>query len=168
MLLTGLCFVAVMVSVKYLSQDLPSIQAAFIRYLFGLILILPLFKFQYKKLHLIIMSQLKLINYRSGFSLLEVVISLLIISVTFLAYGQLIEQNLRAQDLKQNFIDDHQLKTNVLTIYVANPMIDNSQIRELLVLDSISHKQLSRYNALVEIEIEFEKDSDKFSFKVIR
>ena len=63
------------------------------------------------------MSQLKLINYRSGFSLLEVVISLLIISVTFLAYGQLIEQNLRAQDLKQNFIDDHQLKTNVLTIH---------------------------------------------------
>ena len=114
------------------------------------------------------MSQLKLINYRSGFSLLEVVISLLIISVTFLAYGQLIEQNLRAQDLKQNFIDDHQLKTNVLTIYVANPMIDNIQIRELLDLDSISHRQLSRYNALVEIEIEFEKNSDKFSFKVIR
>ena len=114
------------------------------------------------------MSQLKLINYRSGFSLLEVVISLLIISVTFLAYGQLIEQNLRAQDLKQNFIDDHQLKTNVLTIYVANPRIDNSQIRELLDLDSISHRQLSRYNALVEIEIKFEKDSDKFSFKVIR
>ena len=49
MLLTGLCFVAVMVSVKYLSKDLPSIQAAFFRYLFGLILILPLFKFKYKK-----------------------------------------------------------------------------------------------------------------------
>ena len=49
MLLTGLCFVAVMVSVKYLSKNLPSIQAAFFRYLFGLILILPLFKFQYKK-----------------------------------------------------------------------------------------------------------------------
>ena len=49
MLLTGLCFVAVMVSVKYLSKDLPSIQAAFFRYLFGLILILPLFKFQYRK-----------------------------------------------------------------------------------------------------------------------
>ena len=32
-----------------LSKDLPSIQAAFFRYLFGLILILPLFKFQYKK-----------------------------------------------------------------------------------------------------------------------
>ena len=49
MLLTGVCFVAVMVSVKYLSKDLPSIQAAFFRYLFGLILILPLFRFGYQK-----------------------------------------------------------------------------------------------------------------------
>ena len=49
MLLTGLCFVAVMVSVKYLSKDLPSIQAAFFRYLFGLVMILPLIRFQYKK-----------------------------------------------------------------------------------------------------------------------
>ena len=39
MLLTGLCFVAVMVSVKFLSKDLPPTQAAFFRYLFGLILI---------------------------------------------------------------------------------------------------------------------------------
>ena len=62
------------------------------------------------------MTQLNLTDYKGGFSLLEVVISLLIISITFLAYGQLIEQNLRAQDLKQNFIYDHQLKSNVLTI----------------------------------------------------
>tara|TARA_B100000965_G_scaffold284164_1_gene242106 strand:- start:967 stop:1311 length:345 start_codon:yes stop_codon:yes gene_type:complete len=114
------------------------------------------------------MTQLNLTDYKRGFSLLEVVISLLIISITFLAYGQLIEQNLRAQDLKQNFIYDHQLKSNVLTIYVANPRVDNSQIRQLLDLESISHRQLSRYNALVEIEIEFIKDSDKFSFKVIQ
>ncbi len=114
------------------------------------------------------MTQLNLTDYKRGFSLLEVVISLLIISITFLAYGQLIEQNLRAQDLKQDFIYDHQLKSNVLTIYVANPRVDNSQIRQLLDLESISHRQLSRYNALVEIEIEFIKDSDKFSFKVIQ
>ena len=49
MLLTGLCFVAVMVSVKFLSTDLPPTQAAFFRYLFGLILILPLIRLQFKK-----------------------------------------------------------------------------------------------------------------------
>ena len=49
MLLTGLCFVAVMVSVKFLSKDLPPTQAAFFRYSFGLILILPLIRLQFKK-----------------------------------------------------------------------------------------------------------------------
>ncbi len=49
MLLTGLCFVAVMVSVKFLNKDLPPTQAAFFRYLFGLILILPLIRLQNKK-----------------------------------------------------------------------------------------------------------------------
>ena len=48
MLLTGGCFVAVMVIVKFLSKELPSIQAAFFRYLFGLIIILPLIGFQFK------------------------------------------------------------------------------------------------------------------------
>ena len=49
MLLTGVCFVAVMVTVKFLSKELPTIQAAFFRYLFGLIIILPLIGFQFKK-----------------------------------------------------------------------------------------------------------------------
>ena len=49
MLLTGGCFVAVMVTVKFLSKELPTIQAAFFRYLFGLIIILPLIGFQFKK-----------------------------------------------------------------------------------------------------------------------
>ena len=42
MFLTGLCIVAVMVSIRSLDQNIPSIQAAFMRYCFGLLLILPL------------------------------------------------------------------------------------------------------------------------------
>ena len=48
MLLTGVCFVAVMVTVKFLSKEIPSIQAAFFRYLFGLIIIFPLIALQFK------------------------------------------------------------------------------------------------------------------------
>ena len=43
-------------------------------------------------------------NISKGFSLLEVVIALLIISLTFLAYNQLIEQNLKSQELKQIYL----------------------------------------------------------------
>lgn len=41
MVLTGLMFVAVTGIVRYLGSDLPSVEAAFIRYLFGLMFFLP-------------------------------------------------------------------------------------------------------------------------------
>ena len=63
-------------------------------------------------------------NISRGFSLLEVVIALLIISITFLAYNQLIEQNLKSQELKQIFIQESDKKLNLLTIYVSDPDVD--------------------------------------------
>ena len=50
--------------------------------------------------------QLNYKHLKQGFSLLEVVISLLIVSITFLAYSQLIDQNLKAQDLKLTFVEE--------------------------------------------------------------
>ena len=41
MVLTGACMVAVMVNLRYLDGSLPSVQVAFIRYLFGLAIIFP-------------------------------------------------------------------------------------------------------------------------------
>lgn len=41
MVVTGLCFVAVTALVKYAAQDLPAAQAAFMRYLAGLVFLLP-------------------------------------------------------------------------------------------------------------------------------
>lgn len=42
MLVTGLCFVAVTALVKYLGDDMPAAQSAFLRYLLGLIFLLPM------------------------------------------------------------------------------------------------------------------------------
>ena len=44
MIVTGLCFVALTGLVKHLGDDLPSIQTAFLRYLLGLIFVLPMLK----------------------------------------------------------------------------------------------------------------------------
>ena len=41
MVLTGACMVAVMVTIRYTDESLPSIQVAFIRYFFGLVIIFP-------------------------------------------------------------------------------------------------------------------------------
>ena len=42
MLVTGFCFVAVTALVKYLGDDLPAAQQAFLRYLLGLVFLLPM------------------------------------------------------------------------------------------------------------------------------
>ncbi|MFO6462856.1 DMT family transporter [Jannaschia sp. KMU-145] len=41
MIATGLCFIAVTAIVKYAAQDLPAAEAAFLRYLLGLVFLLP-------------------------------------------------------------------------------------------------------------------------------
>ena len=43
MILAGLLFVAVTVTVRHLGSDMPAVEAAFIRYLFGLLMLAPLF-----------------------------------------------------------------------------------------------------------------------------
>ncbi len=42
MIVTGLCFVAVTALVKYLGDDMPAAQSAFLRYLLGLVFLLPM------------------------------------------------------------------------------------------------------------------------------
>ncbi len=42
MLVTGFCFVAVTAIVKYLGDDMPAAQSAFLRYLLGLVFLLPM------------------------------------------------------------------------------------------------------------------------------
>ena len=89
-------------------------------------------------------------NYKidKGFSLLEVVIALLIISITFLAYNQLIEQNLKSQELKELFIKESDKRLNLLTIYVSDPDIDQYEVREILDIDEIAETRITSYQKL--------------------
>ena len=90
-------------------------------------------------------------NISRGFSLLEVVIALLIISITFLAYNQLIEQNLKSQELKQIFIQESDKKLNLLTIYVSDPDVDQYEVRQILDINEISETKISSFRNFDEI-----------------
>ncbi len=105
--------------------------------------------------------QLNYKRVKQGFSLLEVVISLLIVSITFLAYSQLIDQNLKAQDLKQTFVEESNLKVNLLTLYVSDPDVDDYIVQDMLNVDDIEQTQLSRYQNVREIEIKIEHSSSE-------
>tara|TARA_Y100000816_G_scaffold7564_1_gene4765 strand:+ start:517 stop:849 length:333 start_codon:yes stop_codon:yes gene_type:complete len=110
------------------------------------------------------------LNYRieKGFSLLEVVIALLIISITFLAYNQLIEQNLRSQELKEIFIKDSDKRLNLLTIYVSDPNIDQYQVSELLDIDEIAETRITSYQKFDEVKIDFISDKEVVYITIIK
>ena len=103
-----------------------------------------------------------------GFSLLEVVISLLIISITFVAYSQLIEQNLKSQELKKSFIKDSDNRINILTIYTIEPQIDNTEIAEVFDIRDISETTITKYQKFDEIRIEFSLDNQTTYITVLK
>ena len=107
-------------------------------------------------------------NISRGFSLLEVVIALLIISITFLAYNQLIEQNLKSQELKQIFIQESDKKLNLLTIYVSDPDVDQYEVRQILDINEISETKISSFRSFDEIKIDFITDDESIYITIIK
>lgn len=107
-------------------------------------------------------------KFKRGFSLLEVVISLLIISITFLAYSQLIEQNLKSQELKKSFINDSNNRLNLLTIYTSEPQIDKSEITEVLDITNISETVVTKYQKFDEIRVDFTVNNQSIFITVIK
>lgn len=100
--------------------------------------------------------------------MLEVVISLLIISITFLAYSQLIEQNLKSQELKKSFINDSNNRLNLLTIYTSEPQIDKSEITEVLDIANISETVVTKYQKFDEIRVDFTVNNQSVFITVIK
>lgn len=100
--------------------------------------------------------------------MLEVVISLLIISITFLAYSQLIEQNLKSQELKKSFINDSNNRLNLLTIYTSEPQIDKSEITEVLDITNISETVVTKYQKFDEIRVDFTVNNQSVFITVIK
>ena len=107
-------------------------------------------------------------NISRGFSLLEVDIALLIISITFLAYNQLIEQNLKSQELKQIFIQESDKKLNLLTIYVSDPDVDQYEVRQILDINEISETKISSFRNFDEIKIDFITNDESVYITIIK
>ena len=107
-------------------------------------------------------------NISRGFSLLEVVIALLIISITFLAYNQLIEQNLKSQELKQIFIQESDKKLILLTIYVSDPDVDQYEVRQILDINEISETKISSFRNFDEIKIDFITNDESVYITIIK
>tara|TARA_Y100001980_G_C14507824_1_gene283365 strand:- start:490 stop:837 length:348 start_codon:yes stop_codon:yes gene_type:complete len=107
-------------------------------------------------------------KYKKGFSLLEVVISLLIVSITFIAYSQLIEQNLKAQIVKKDFVQENRLKVNILTVYVSDPNTDEDQLQEFFNVKNIEENRVSKYRNYSEINVTYTYLENPDSITIIK
>jgi prepilin-type N-terminal cleavage/methylation domain-containing protein len=105
---------------------------------------------------------------KRGFSLLEVVIALLIISITFLAYNQLIEQNLKSQELKKTFISESDKRLNLLTIYVSDPDIDQYDVEGMLDIDEITETRINSYRNFDVVKIDFLSEDEALFITIIK
>ena len=129
-------------------------------------------------------------NISRGFSLLEVVIALLIISITFLAYNQLIEQNLKSQELKQIFIQESDKKLKLLKLNNKNIKLKNLnhscqflmkktirqplqlfnqyEVRQILDINEISETKISSFRNFDEIKIDFITNDESVYITIIK
>ena len=87
--------------------------------------------------------------YKRAFSLIEVVISLLIISVTFIAFSELLSQNINvAQQSKQiSKLDQQQL--NLMTLYTVEPSIEQQNLNKVFPNSKLTTRNIGNQPLLV-------------------
>ena len=105
---------------------------------------------------------------KNGFTLIEVIVSLLIISVTFISFSSLIEQNLKSQEIKRVQNLQSQKNIDLLTIYTANPTVGDSEVLDLFVNSKVMTKNVGRMGTFQEIEIIVTTDKNKIIAKIIK
>ena len=103
-----------------------------------------------------------------GFSLIEVVVSLLILSITFTAFSLLLDQNLKAQLQKEKYVYKTTKEINLLTLYSNKSSTDDVSLKKYLGVKKEREKILSSFGIRREIEIIFIDGDKEIKIKIIR
>ena len=114
---------------------------------------------------------MKLLNFKTlakGFSLIEVVVSLLILSITFTAFSLLLDQNLKAQLQKEKYVYKTTKEINLLTLYSNKSSTDDVSLKKYLGVKKEREKILSSFGIRREIEIIFIDGDKEIKIKIIR
>ena len=116
-------------------------------------------------------QMMKLLNFKKltrGFSLIEVVVSLLILSITFTAFSLLLDQNLKAQLQKEKYVYKTTKEINLLTLYSNKSSTDDVSLKKFLGVKKEREKILSSFGIRREIEIIFIDGDKEIKIKIIR
>ena len=107
-------------------------------------------------------------NFLNGFTLLEVIISLLIITITFTAFSDIINQNLKFQENKTqtNVLLNNQI--NALTLVVSEPNANDLDLIRILSSQNLQKQIVSQYGTFQEIELEVFLVEGSYKIKYIK
>ena len=107
-------------------------------------------------------------NFINGFTLLEVIISLLIITITFTAFSDIINQNLKFQENKTQINGLLNNQINALTLVVSEPNINDLDLIRILNSQNLQKQIISQYGTFQEIEIEVFLNEGSYKIKYIK
>ena len=107
-------------------------------------------------------------NFINGFTLLEVIISLLIITITFTAFSDIINQNLKFQENKtqSNSLLTNQI--NSLTLVVSEPNANDLDLIRVLDSQNLQKRIISQYGTFQEFELEVFLNEGSSKIKYIK
>lgn len=99
--------------------------------------------------------------YKRAFSLIEVIISLLIISVTFIAFSELLSQNINvAQQSKQiSKLDQQQL--NLMTLYTVDPSVEQQNLNVIFPNSKLTTRNIGNIGIYQELSVELITQENK-------
>ena len=92
--------------------------------------------------------------YKRAFSLIEVVISLLIISVTFLAFSELLSQNINVAQQSKQISKSDQQQLNLMTLYTVDPSIEQQNVYEMFPDSKLTTRNIGNIGIYQELSVE--------------
>ena len=107
--------------------------------------------------------------YKRAFSLIEVVISLLLISITFIAFSELLSQNINvAQQSKQiSKLDQQQL--NLMTLYTVEPSIEQQNLNKVFPNSKLTTRNIGNIGIYQELSIQLTtQENNQLNIVILR
>ena len=105
---------------------------------------------------------------KRGFTLIEVIVSLLIVSITFITFSGLLDQNIKSQDIKRLKTLQTQQTMDLITIYTANPMIQDAQVLEQFDNSNLMTKSVGRLGTFQELEVVIFTDNFEIRSRIVK
>lgn len=107
--------------------------------------------------------------FRRAFTLIEVVISLLIISVTFLAFSELLSQNINVAQQTKKISKSDQQQLNLMTLYTVEPSINQENLNKVFPNSKLITRNIGNIGIYQELSVELiTQENNQLNIVILR